>query len=294
MLDYRLKTFLMLCREKSFTKTAEKLHMTQPAVSQHIQYLEKAYGTKLFVYQGKTLTLTPKGKLLRQFAVTVAADSKKVQEQLEEPEEPKQTLNFGATLTIGEFVMPEVLHAFFREHPQISLRMLVENTQKLLQQLQEGTIDFALIEGNFDHAQFEAKLLSRERFVAVCAKDFPLEEEKYAWWQLCEYPLIIREEGSGTRHILQQVLEEQNMRLSDFAITREIENFQAIKQLVLAGDGITFLYERVVKKELANGSLREIPIECPFTQRGFYLVHLKNSYFKEQYMEFFSFCQKRF
>ncbi len=294
MLDYRLKTFLMLCREKSFTKTAEKLHITQPAVTQHIQYLEKEYGAKLVTYRGKELVLTPKGKLLQQFAAAVAADSKKVQQQLAAQTEPKQTLNFGATLTIGEFVMPEVLHAYFQQHPHMNLRMLVENTQKLLQQLQEGDIDFAFIEGNFDRAQFDAKQLSRERFVAVCANGFPLKEKTYAWWQLSAYPLIMREEGSGTRHILQQVLEEQNMRLSDFAVTREVENFQAIKQLVLAGDGITFLYERVVKQELASGALREIPMDCPITQRGFSLVHLKNSYFKEAYRDFFTFCQQRF
>src|SRR5690554_3806818 len=108
MIDFRHKTFLHLCRIKNYTKTAKKLHITQPAVSQHILYLEELYGGKLFNYSAKTLTITEKGQRLFDYTQRMVADSKQIK-NIVTNNNKVLTITFGATLSIGEFIMPDIL-----------------------------------------------------------------------------------------------------------------------------------------------------------------------------------------
>ena len=108
MIDYRLKTFLTLCELKNYTKTAKKLFITQPAVTQQIKYLEKYYGVTLFKYEGKNLILTPAGKELQSFALTLSKDCEKIVQKLSTNKE-NITYKFGATLTIGQYIMPDII-----------------------------------------------------------------------------------------------------------------------------------------------------------------------------------------
>ena len=104
MLDFRLFTFLTLCETMSYTKAADRLHLTQPAVTQHVKYLEREFGAPLFHYASKSLSLTPEGELLRQYAVAVRADSEKLRELIGKKKKRNRKLVFGATLTIGEYL----------------------------------------------------------------------------------------------------------------------------------------------------------------------------------------------
>lgn len=109
MLDFRHETFLALCSIKNYTRTAEFLHITQPAVTQHIKFLEEYYNVRLFNYEKKTLTLTPEGKLLYDYAMTMSADNKKIKDILAEKDTESKTVSFGTTLTVEEYVMPGIL-----------------------------------------------------------------------------------------------------------------------------------------------------------------------------------------
>ena len=169
MLDFRLLTFMKLCELKSYTKTAENLHMTQPTVTQHVQYLERQYGVPLVEYHGKSVMLTPKGEQLYHFIMTMEADSERVKQILKEPTEEKRHIKFGATLTIGQYIMPQIMAKYFTQHPNVQITMPVENTKRLLQRLNNGEIEFAIIEGYFDKHIYGHALLSYERFLAVCA-----------------------------------------------------------------------------------------------------------------------------
>ena len=130
VLDFRVETFLAVCQTENFTRAAQLLHITQPAVSQHIHALEEQYGAKLFRYEGKQLFLTPAGRLLQQTAATMRHDARHLEEEIRQLS-ARREIHFGATLTIGEYLMPGVLCRLLEREPDLQLRMTAANTAEL-------------------------------------------------------------------------------------------------------------------------------------------------------------------
>lgn len=170
MLDYRIDTFLTVCRLLNYTKAAEELHITQPAVSQHIRYLEDYYEVQLIHFDGKRLCLTEEGRLLRNAATTVKHDEIILREQMKTGK--RRTLVFGATLTIGDFVLPGMLARYINSSPETEVKMTVDNTETLLKQIDSGELDFAVIEGYFHKAEYDYKIYSIENYIAVCGSSY--------------------------------------------------------------------------------------------------------------------------
>lgn len=277
MLDHRLQTFLTLCETGNYTKTAEILNMTQPAVSQHIRYLENHYQVVLVSGKGKHFALTEEGKALREYAKTLNANSERIMFLLHRIKDQTKPMNFGATLTIGEYMMPPIITRLLQEEPEISVSMYVENTDILLHMLWEGKIDFALLEGHFNHSQFEYKVISQERFVGVCSPQNPIASRNNDIRELLDQTLILREPGSGSRDILEQALYNQNLSTDDFRHTIEVGNLNVIKDLCHHNMGISFLYWEAVKREISHGYLQTIPMPDFEITHPFSFVYLKNS-----------------
>jgi DNA-binding transcriptional LysR family regulator len=275
MLDNRLHTFLTLCETCNYTKTAQKLNMTQPAVSQHIQFLENYYQVVLILRKGKNFSLTEEGESLQQYVRTLKANSERILPLLHRIKNHVRPLNFGATLTIGEYTIPPILYQIFKEDLE-SISMFVENTHVLQKMLWKGKIDFALLEGHFDKNQFEYKLISNETFIGVCSPENKVASKLNDLEELLEQNLILREPGSGTRDILEQALYNQNLSIKDFKRKIEIGNMNAIKELCHQNIGITFMYREAVKKEISQGYLKEIPIRNFNISHPFNFVYLKN------------------
>lgn len=291
MLDYRIKTFLALCRLKNYTKTAEELFITQPAVSQHIKYLEELYGVSLFTYKGKTLTLTKQGEALRRFALSVQNDIHKLSNDFKNTLAQRQ-FKFGATLTIGEYTMPPIIKKLLSETSNITVTMLVDNTEILLDFLQKGVIDFAFIEGSFNKAEYGYKLFSKEKFIGIGSPKLYKNDEILTLEDLYSHRLILREQGSGTRTIFESILAEHSISLESFSSVCEFGSLNVIKDFVSDGYGISFMYEQAAKKDLAEGKLCILPIKEFEITREFNFVYLKNSQFEEIYVDFLSFCLK--
>lgn len=290
MLDFRIETFLTLCEEKSYTKTAQKLCITQPAVSQHIRYLEQGYGCRLVYFKGKNLHLTAQGEELRKYALLSKADWNKVTTRLKNEDEKKR-ITFGATLTIGEYVMPEILAELIKHTDYSLLSMLVDNTETLLQKLQQGHIDFAFIEGQLDKREYTTILFSSARFIPVCSVNHEFANRTVSFDEIFTQRLIVREIGSGTRGVLEQVLLEHNQKIQSFPHIVEIGNLNAIKSLVEKSLGITFLYENAVETEIRHGTLRKILLSDFEAVREFNFICLKNSRFIEEKLDFFHRCK---
>ncbi len=287
MLDFRIKTFLEVCKQRSYTKAADALCITQPAVTQHIKYLEQYYGGRLFEYAGRRIELTRNGKLLYQAVLTMAADEEKIRKHLLLAEEGKKEFHFGSTLTIGEFVLPELLASFIGRNQDVSLSMIVDNTSVLLKKIRDGEIDFAFIEGHFHKEEYDYRLFQKDRFIAVTADKSRFQKEMELEELLSE-TIIAREEGSGTREILERVLNEDNRTIHNFRRVIEIGNISAIKHFVKSGCGITFLFESAVKAEIEAGELFEISLKNQNISREFNFVMLKNSLYEEEYSRFFN------
>lgn len=282
MIDYRLETFLTLCETGNYTKTAEELNMTQPAVSQQIQFLEDYYDVDLIAEKGKNFSLTKEGEAFQQYARTLHANSERIAPLLKQIKNQVKPLNFGATLTIGEYTVPPILYKIIEEDPDNNISMYVENTHLLQEMLWEGKIDFALLEGHFNKSQFESKLISNEKFIAVCSPENEIASRVNSLDELLVENLILREKGSGTRDILEQALYNYNLNVNDFKRRIEIGNMNAIKKLCRKNLGITFMYQEAVKKELSKGLLKKVPIKDFNISHPFNFVYLRDCPDKSQ------------
>ncbi|MFR9145590.1 MAG: LysR family transcriptional regulator [Mediterraneibacter sp.] len=286
MLDFRMETFLTVCRYMNFTRASEKLNITQPAVSQHIRFLEKHYNTKLFRYEGKKLRLTGAGEILRNASLTMMHDEQSMQNEMQETEKEAE-IRFGATRTIGDSVMGSVLEKYLARYPQARIHMEVENTHDLLVRLDEGRIDFALVEGFFKKSEYDFQIFSREKYIAVCSPDYIFQNTPECIENLFQERLLLREEGSGTREVLERCLEAHNLSVQDFDKQMEVGSMQTIKELTKAGCGITFLYEAAVRRELEEGSLRQIPLQDFPVTHEFAFIWRRGSIYADWYRELF-------
>ncbi|MCI8647182.1 MAG: LysR family transcriptional regulator [Firmicutes bacterium] len=287
MLDFRVHTFLAVCKHMNFTRAAEELNITQPAVSQHIRYLEELYGIKLFDYKNKKIRLTEAGALLHGVATTMLHDDIHLQGRLKELRGQKASLTFGVTLTVGEFVMPKPVARFLRLYPQVNIKMTVANTQELLKKLSSGELDFALVEGFFAKKEYDSLVYSTEKYIAVHGQTYVPQRKLTRIEDTFSERLIIREAGSGTREIFERYLESRNFQLEDYENVAEISNISAIKALIEEGCGITFLYERAVRQELEEGKLVSIPLEDFYVTHDFTFIWRRGSIFSDYYQNLF-------
>lgn len=288
MQDFRIETFLTVCRYMNFTKASQELNLTQPAVSQHIHWLEKYYGTKLFLYEGKKMYLTKSGEMLKDAATTMLHDELILRESIRKAEEKTETLRFGATKTIAEVLMADAMKKYLDQNPESGIYMAVANTKNLLKKLDNGEIDFAVVEGFFQKKEYEFLLYSTEKYIAVCSPEYSFEKVPKKAEDLMRERLLLREPGSGTREVLERFLDFHNLSIEDFQRTAEIGSLHTIKELTKAGYGITFLYETAVQDELRNGELQKIELEDFRLSHEFTFIWRRGSIYAETYRKLFA------
>ena len=281
-----METFLTVCQCMNFTRASEKLNITQPAVSQHIRFLEKHYNTKLFRYEGKKLQLTGAGEILRNASLTMKHDELSIQDEMLKAEDEKE-LRFGATRTVGDALMGNILERYLRKYPEARIHMEVDNTRELLMRLDEGEIDFALVEGFFKKSEYESQVYSVENYIAVCSPDHQFQKEPVSVEDLFQERLLLREQGSGTREVLERYLSAKNLSLADFRKVMEAGSLQTIKELTKAGCGITFLYGTAVQDELKDGTLIQIPLRNFQVYHEFNFIWRRGSIYGDRYREIF-------
>lgn len=267
MVDNRIKTFLALCRNMNYRRTAEELNLTQPAVTQHIQHLESEYGCSLFNYDRRTLRLTKEGELLKNYAENVLYQERKLLEKIRTSEQ--KALSVGATKTIGEYVIPPMIKRYLDDTAG-NITVDVDNTDRLLRRLKNGELDFALVEGFFDSNEFASRLYRHEPFIGICGKKHRFADKAVDLEDVFSEDLLIREKGSGTRTILEQLLEERNYTVEKFRRVVCISSFGLMTDLISKGTGITFAYKSV----LSSGYVAPFYIAGSDTFRDFNFVYL--------------------
>jgi DNA-binding transcriptional LysR family regulator len=282
MLDFRIATFLAVCQYHSYTKAAAQLAITQPAVTQHIHYLEKYYGVKLFTMNGKQVELTGAGELLQSVAKAFRNDEAHLKERMQKDSELELPLKIGATITIGEFVLPQMMARYARLHPDRIIQLTIANTAELLQKLQSGAIQLALVEGYFDKKSYGHQLYSTEQFIPVVAAGHKFAADPGELKDLLAERLLVREEGSGTREILVRRLAAENYKIDDFAGRIEVNNTYTILQLLLEDAGITFVYEAAVQKELKEKKLQRVQLRDFQVAHDFTFLWNKDSIYAAQ------------
>lgn len=289
MLDYRTHTFLEVYRQGSFTRAAEALLVTQPAVSQHIRQLETHYGCALFSKTGRGIEPTPAANLLYQRLLTMENDERRMLAEARGIASAREAdasapLRFGCTRTIADYVAPHIVSGHLSRHPGATVALKTGNTRDLVEELERGSIDFALVEGSFNRARFAFSTLSTERYVAVAGPESSIaQREAPSIRDLLGERIVLRESGSGTREILEKHLAARDLSTADFAGVAELESIPTIKACVRAGAGISFMYRVAVQGELERGELVDVTPRDFAIEHDFCLIWQRGSQYAPRY-----------
>ena len=270
MLDYKIYTFLKLCELMNYRKTAEALNMSQPGVTQHIQALESIYECSLFEYNGKTLTKTKDGELLEVYAKSFVYNDTELKGKLKETS--VKHIRIGATKTIGEYSLNDSIKNLLKNN-KISVELIISNTEELLNKINHFELDFALIEGFFDKSKYSYSTFRKEEMVIMCSLNHRLSGKEVKVEELFNEHLIVRENGSGTRALLENFLHEHNYNIENFTRKSVVNSFNLIEAIVEDGNAISFAYKIIADK---NPKLSYFRIKNEKIEHEFNYVGLKN------------------
>lgn len=284
MQDFRTATFLSACNTMNYTQSARELNITQPAVSQHIAYLEKQYGAKLFTYHNKKLSLTEAGLMLREALIVETHNDRLLKDKIASLSDNRRMLNLGVTMTVGEYMLARPLAEYLVQEPSLQTRVVAADTRRLLDLLRSGDIDCALVEGFFDKSKYAWESFRTEELVLVCAPEHCFDRNPVQYEDILTEHLMIRERGSGTRAVLEHELASHNLSIDSFMRNTEISSPGIIKTFVRYDYGISFLYKSAILREVSRERLRIVclPGEARILH-DMTFIWLKDSLYSEEY-----------
>jgi LysR family transcriptional regulator, transcriptional activator of the cysJI operon len=277
-MDLQLLAFVTVAEEKNFTRAAEKLRISQPAISQHIQALEQKLDVKLLDRTNKYVRLNKAGELVYHHAKDILGLYSQMDRLVQDlKEDASGPLSIGASFTFGEYVLPHIIAGFRNSYPKIMPAISIGNTHTVVGKVAQGELDIGIIEGHvIDKNGIDVEPLSDDIVVVVASSRHPLFKSGVVTSsQLAEEPWIVREIGSGTREITDVVLKTYDIHPSTMV---EYGSTQVIKESVEAGLGIALLSKWVVRKELMWGTLREISLTDSPIKRQFSVVMRKSDF----------------
>jgi DNA-binding transcriptional LysR family regulator len=269
MSDRRLKVFHTVARLLSFTKAAEELHMTQPAVTFQVRQLEEYFNTRLFDRTHNKVSLTPAGERVAEFAERIFDLYAEMESGVRDlTGEISGALTIGASTTIAEYMLPALLGEFKNQYPDINLRLKVSNSEGIVSMVEHIVIDLGVVESAVNNKNLIVEVCHEDQLVLVAAPDHELVKRggKVNASDIVRYPFVSREEGSGTRDVVMQYLMEHKVSPGDMNFSLELGSPEAIKGAVEAGMGITILSRSIIGKELKLNMLAELPLDPPLVR----------------------------
>jgi DNA-binding transcriptional LysR family regulator len=269
MSDRRLKVFHTVARLLSFTKAAEELHMTQPAVTFQVRQLEEYFNTRLFDRTHNKVNLTPAGERVAEFAERIFDLYAEMESGVRDlTGESSGALTIGASTTIAEYMLPALLGEFKNQYPDINLRLKVSNSEGIVSMVEHNVIDLGVVESAVNNKNLIVEVCHVDQLVLVAAPDHELAKRggKVNASDIVRYPFVSREEGSGTRDVVMQYLMEHKVSPGDMTFSLELGSPEAIKGAVEAGMGITILSRSIIGKELKLNMLAELPLDPPLVR----------------------------
>jgi len=263
MIDIRLKVFRSVAMNLSFTKASQELFVSQPAISKHIQELEREYGVSLFDRLGNRIQLTEAGQLLLEHANRIIRDYERLDYDMNAlSQNSSGVLRVGASTTISQYVMPEMIADFHKQNPGIRITMLSGNSREVESALAEGRIDIGMVEGIVRQPQYKYTPFMDDELVAIVSTKSRLPiGESITLDDLRRVPIVIREFGSGSLDVIQQNLERRGMALSDLQVEMNFGTTEGIKHYVEHADCIGIVSIRSVNKEIYANVFRIVDIE---------------------------------
>lgn len=267
-----LRTFVTVVEEGNFTRAAEKRLISQPSVSVHIQNLEKEFDTTLFVRSPKQLQLTSTGELLYERAKHILQIYDATKEEIFGMHHPvHMELKVGASFTIGEYVLPQILDQLYQLHPDIKLEVTIGNTDEIIEDVKLFHVDIGLLEGQCNEKSLNVFPFMKDELKIVSAFHHPLaQQEGVPIEQLQNQTWVAREKGSGTRAFMDHVLRSHGLKAKNMIA---ISSTQGVKEAVIRGIGLSLLSKFAITRELENQNLSVIPIKDEAFIRKFSYVY---------------------
>ena len=291
MSDRRLKVFHTVARLLSFTKAAEALHMTQPAVTFQVRQLEEYFNTRLFDRTHNKVSLTPTGEKVSDFAERIFDLYTEMENSvLDLTGEISGALTVGASTTIAEYMLPALLGEFKNRYPEINLRLKVSNSEGIVSMVEHNVIDLGIVESPVSNKNLIVEVCHDDHLVVVTAPEHELAKkgDMVKPEQLKKYPFVCREEGSGTREVITQYLIDQNINPAEMNYCMELGSPEALKGAVEANMGISVLSQSTIVKELKLNTLAKLQLDPPLT-RPFSFVRQRQKFrvrIMEELLEF--------
>ena len=277
MLDIKLETLLTVNEKKSFTKAAEELSLTQPAVSHHIAMLEEDLKIKIFHRSRGEIKLTPEGEIAVKYAKRIKALYAKTQQEIADEEKQMTKIRVGITHTSESNIIAEVLAKYGNQTSGISITIITDSINNLYDMLINYELDIAIVEGNINDSRINARLLDTDYLVCVMSNNNPLAKKNTVTLaDIKKEKMILRLPNSGTRNLFVSHLESIGMSIDDFNIVLEVDNIATIKDLVRKDLGVSILAHSACMDELKKGKITALPIENLSMIRGINLLYHKD------------------
>ncbi len=264
MIAFHYRVFHEVATNLSFSKAAQNLYISQPAVSKNIKKLEIEIGIALFERRGAKIVLTESGEKLLSYLREAMSIEKQVDADLEIFKTELNTrgeLKIGASTTISLYVLPKILSAFRQKYPLVKILLVNRNSENILKALGNYEIDVAVIEGHQVLNTLEYQPFITDDIIGVCSKKSPWNSKVIGLSDFVKAPLVMRERGSGTQAVVVKSLEAKGVRMADLNVIAKLGGTEAMKNFLLEETAIGFLSSRAVEKELKSGELRQVQIK---------------------------------
>ena len=269
--NFRLKVFRAVAEHLNFRKAAEHLFLTQPAVTLQIKALENDLGVRLFDRSANRVTLTSQGTILLRFAEKMARLSSEAERTLGSTDgQFSGELSLGVSTTIAQYVLPRLIGAFLNEHPRVHLSLQSGNTEQVVHALLNGKVSIGLIEGPARRRGIHTQPFMRDELIPIAPANLGLTHLSAS--QFLNSTLLMREQGSGSRQVVESALRKAGFKLKSFKSMMNLDSTESIKSAVEAGLGIGFVSRLALLKELELGAIKVVSIRGLIIARHFSLV----------------------
>lgn len=272
--DFRLNVFETVARLLSFTKAAEELFITQPAVTRHIKELERLLDVRLFQRRGRDVILTTEGGLLLTHARALLKGYNALNEEMAAGRGAPVAgeLSLGASTTMAQYVLPPLLAQFHLHYPAIRIRLKSGNSEEIEQAVREESVQLGIVEGTATQPDLHYLYFMADEIILVGGRMASIPREGAGPNQLTGIPLLMREQGSGTRRVSEAALQQHGLAPAHLNILMTLGNTESIKLYLAHSPACAFLSILAVRDELNQGTLQQIPLRNMVIHRAFHFV----------------------
>lgn len=289
---HHLKVFLSVFKNRSFSKASEELHLSQPTISSHIKAMEDELDCRLFDRAGRSVIPTKEAEMLYAYASEIVERLEGIRTALgllKERVEGKLTI--GASTIPGTYIIPPMIAEFKKKYPAISFHVVIEDSRKITDMVLNHELLLGIVGAKMDKGKTEYLPFIEDELILVSSPGL-LDRKKITLRELKGIPFLLREEGSGTRKMMERLLSEKGVGLSDLNVAAVLGSTDSVKEAVKAGLGASILSKIAVKGELKAGILKEIKVKVLNMKRSFYIITHKRRTLPKHYRAFLDYLKK--